>query len=136
MTPFRVLIAALYVQVLLGLARFLLPYLGVWLDDRVWLIHPINGIAIAVAALVLFRPRPGMPPTRALLAARSAPLLPLALGLGLGVSQDLIGSLWAVVIHMLAGIAAVRLMGTAMAARDAGTDLGAVKGGLDREGAG
>lgn len=119
MTPFKLLVVALYAQVILGLARFALPYLGFWVDDRVWLIHPFNGIAIAVAALVLFRPPPGAPTTRARAAARFAPLLPLLLGFGMGVARDVIGAVAAVVVHMVAGIVAVRLMGVAMAAHEA-----------------
>jgi hypothetical protein len=118
MTPYRLLVAALYAQVLLGLARFALPYLGFWVDDRVWLIHPVNGVAIAVAALLLFRPVPGAPAARARVAARFAPLLPLLLGFGLGVARDAIGSVAAVVVHMVAGIVAVRLIGAAMTAHD------------------
>jgi hypothetical protein len=133
MTPFRLLVAALYVQVLLGLVRFVAPYLGFWLDERVWLIHPLNGIAIAAAALVLFRPRPDLPGARVRRAARFAPLLPLALGLGMAVVQGAVGALGAVALHMVAGLAAVRIMGTAMAEQEAPPVSRSTPGTLKRE---
>jgi hypothetical protein len=135
MTPFRVLVAALYLQVLLGLARFALPYLGIWLDDRLWLIHPVNGIAITVAAIVLFRPRGEPLATPVRVAARFAPLLALALGLGMASAQDLIGAPWAVLLHMATGVAAVRVIGTAMAQQGAAPGARPVAGGAEREGA-
>lgn len=112
MRALRVLILALYVQVILGLVRFALPYLGLWLDERVWQIHSPNGLAIAIAALVLFRPLPGVPNTRTRVAARFVALLPLLLGLAIGFG--LIGGVWVAVAHMVVGFAAVRVMGTAI----------------------
>jgi len=109
----RLLAAALYVQVLLGLARFGLPYVGLSLDPRLWLLHPLNGAAIAAAALVRFRPIRGVPGTPVRVAARFAPLLALALGLGLAAARGLLGPLVGTLLHAAVGLAAVELVGRA-----------------------
>jgi len=124
MRPLQLLQIATIVQVVLGLARFVLPYFGFWLDQRLWLLHPLNGIAIAAAALVLFRPRPGVPASRARVAARFVPLLALALGLGMASVRGLLGPLPGTLIHMAVGFAAVELIGRAAAEQAAATDAG------------
>jgi hypothetical protein len=115
MISFRLLMAALYIQALLGLVRFVAPYFGFWLDERVWQIHRLNGIAIAAAALVLFRPLPGAPSSQVRLAARFVPLLPLGVGLGLAAVRELVGPLPGTLIHMAVGVAAIELVGRAVA---------------------
>jgi hypothetical protein len=113
MIALRLLQFATIAQVLLGLARFGLPYLGVWLDGRVWQLHPLNGIAITAAALVLFRPLPAAPSSRVRTAARFAPLLALALGLGMASLRGLLGPVPGTFLHMAVGLAAVELIGRA-----------------------
>jgi hypothetical protein len=66
MSPLSRLRVALTVQVLLGLVRFLAPYAGVGIDQRIWVVDAMLGITIAVSALWLFPRRPTYPrPPRA-----------------------------------------------------------------------
>lgn len=124
MSSYRLLVVALYVQGLLGLARFVAPYLGHWLDERVFMIHPLNGIAIAAASLVLFRPAPNLPGSRMQRVARFVPLLPLALGLGLATVRGLAGPLGGTLLHMLAGFVALEVVGRAAEQRQAALPAG------------
>jgi hypothetical protein len=98
---------SLYVQVLLGLARFGLPFAGVAVPEGVWAVHPLLGIAIAATALVVFRPRVG-PPARPLALARYAPVAPLLLGAAIMLGW--VAGLWVVLAHMVLGFAAVELV--------------------------
>ena len=56
----RFLQAAMMTQILLGLARFFVPFVGWNLPASVWRIHPVLGVGIAVAVLIVLRPRPGV----------------------------------------------------------------------------
>ncbi len=53
MSPLSLLRAALTVQVLLGLVRFVAPFTGVGIAQRIWVVHPVLGITIAVMGLGL-----------------------------------------------------------------------------------
>jgi plastocyanin len=104
--------AALTVQVLLGLARFLAPYVGMGIDQRIWLVHPVLGIAIASSALWLFRGRTDVPATSARTTARFIALAPLVLGLAnmLGLAAGL----GLVLLHMALGLAAIKVIDVAV----------------------
>ncbi|MBD0323493.1 MAG: hypothetical protein ICV72_08920 [Aldersonia sp.] len=41
--------------------RFLAPYAGVGIDQRIWVVHPVMGIPIAVSAIWLFGIRTDVP---------------------------------------------------------------------------
>ena len=109
----NVLQVALYVQVLLGLARFGLPFVGVAVPDAIWSVHPLLGVAIAVIALVVFRPASGRP-TRPVMLARYAPLAPLLLGAAILLGW--VGGVWVIVGHMVLGFTAVELVGRGITA--------------------
>ncbi|HSK92042.1 MAG TPA: hypothetical protein VK875_12100 [Euzebyales bacterium] len=109
----QVLQVGLYVQVLLGLARFGLPFVGVVVPEAVWTVHPLLGVAIAVTALVMFRPASGRP-TRPLVLARYAPLAPLLLGAAIMLGW--VSGLWVVVGHMVLGFTAIELVGRGITA--------------------
>jgi hypothetical protein len=109
----NVLQVALYVQVLLGLARFGLPFVGVAVPDAIWSVHPLLGVAIAVTALVVFRPASGRP-TRPVMLARYAPLAPLLLGAAILLGW--VGGVWVIVGHMVLGFTAVELVGRGITA--------------------
>src|SRR5688500_9173076 len=81
--------AAMMVQILLGLTRFFAPKLGWALPESVWRIHPLLGITIAAAVLVVLRPRHGTGAGRRRKVARLAPLAPLALGLAIALGLRL-----------------------------------------------
>ncbi len=114
----RLLLIATYVQFILGLSRFVAPYVGLWLDERIWAIHRPNGILIAAAALVLFRPTESIGNARLWVAARFAPLAPLSLGLGMGqIPPDVIPPFWVMVIHMTLGLVSIGILETAIKKR-------------------
>jgi hypothetical protein len=104
--------AAMMVQILLGLTRFFGPRLGWALPEAVWRIHPLLGISIAVAVLVVLRPRHGTAADRRRKIARVAPLAPLALGvaiaLGLRIGPVLVP------LHMVVGLTALGLVDNAL----------------------
>ena len=112
MSPLSLLRAALTVQVLLGLVRFLAPYAGVGIDQRIWAVHPVLGMAIAISALWLFRSRTDVPATPARTAARVVALAPLLLGLAnlAGVASGLV----LVLTHMGLGLAAIKVIDVAL----------------------
>lgn len=101
---------AMTVQVLLGVARFGAGLVGFAIPPAVWLVHPVLGVVIAAAALVLLRPRAGERHTGVRLAARVAPLAPLVLGgaMRLGVA----GGVPVVVAHIVLGLGAIKLLDT------------------------
>lgn len=112
MSPLGLLRVALTVQVLLGLARFLAPYVGMGIDQRIWIVHPVLGIAIASSALWLFRGRTDVPATSARTTARFIALAPLVLGLAnmLGLAAGL----GLVLLHMALGLAAIKVIDVAV----------------------
>lgn len=99
----------LYIQLVLGLARFS----GLLVNQRIWESHITLGVVIAVLALVALRPLAGVPSTGVRVLARFAPLVPLALGLGF--LFNLIGGLPLVVLHMALGIGTIGLVEAAAA---------------------
>lgn len=103
--------AALTVQVLLGVVRFVAPY-GVGIPQRIWVVHPVLGITIAVAALWLFRRRTDVPTTPARAAARFVALAPLLLGLAN--LTGLASGLALVLTHMALGLAAIKIIDVAV----------------------
>lgn len=110
-----VLQVGLYVQVVLGLARFGLPFVGVAVPEAVWAVHPMLGVAIAVTAVVVFRPASGRA-TRPLMLARYAPFAPLLLGAA--ILMGWVGGVWVVVGHMVLGFTAVELVGRGIKAAE------------------
>lgn len=105
LTLLRVL---LYVQVLMGLSRFA----GLIRNERLWETHISIGIAIAVLALIALRPKPEVAKPRLRVAARFAPLLPLAMGLLIFTGTVVnLGFIW---LHMVAGLATVGLIEAAI----------------------
>lgn len=112
MSPFSLLRAALTVQVLLGLARFIAPYAGIGIDQRIWVVHPVLGVTIAVSALWLFRRRTDVPSTPTRAPARFIALAPLLLGLAnlAGVASGL----GLVLTHMGLGLAAIKVIDVAV----------------------
>lgn len=108
MRAFRILQAAMMVQVLLGLWRFLAPYTGLPVNTRLWMIHPLLGIAITGAALVLFRPHKDLSADRWWTVARYVTLAPLALGLSM--RYRLLTGWPAVLTHMAVGLTALGLI--------------------------
>jgi hypothetical protein len=93
------------IQIILGLWRFLAPYTDLPVQPTLWMIHPLLGIGIATAALVIFRPRRGTDHTRLWTTARYVALAPLALGLSM--RYGLIAGWPAVVTHMVLGFTAL-----------------------------
>lgn len=95
---------ALYIQVLLGLGRFL----GFIRNNVVWETHLTLGIIIAVLALLALgaHPRVRQDATRTL--ARFFPLITLLWGLAMW--QGLIGGRTVVMLHMLLGLISVGLV--------------------------
>ncbi|HUG31271.1 MAG TPA: hypothetical protein VMM14_00140 [Acidimicrobiia bacterium] len=112
MKAFRILQAAMMVQILLGLWRFVTPYLGWSVDGRVWQVHPLLGIGIAVAALILFRPRNSVASSPSWTAARYVALVPLALGLAM--RYGVVNGLTPRLVHMVVGLTALGLMDSAI----------------------
>jgi hypothetical protein len=104
----RVLRIALYVQFLLGLVLFFGPYAGFVPNRGLGDFHGLLGIIIAILALIVLRPRPGVSSTGMRTAAWLGPLAPLVLGLGFMFHALPAGSL--VPIHMLLGIIVVGLV--------------------------
>jgi hypothetical protein len=108
---------ALYIQLVLGLIRYITAYTG-WtpglvLSGPLWNLHPGLGILIAILALIALRPLPGVPQSGVRTAARFMPLAPLALGLGL--ITDALGGAAVVGLHMLLGIVTIALVEMAAA---------------------
>lgn len=99
----------LYVQVLLGLGRFG----GLIRNERVWETHVTLAFLITLLALVSLRGRHGSLSPGLQLAARLAPLLPLATGLAIyaGVAASRPFTL----LHMALGLATVGLVEAAAA---------------------
>jgi len=110
MRSFRILQAGMMLQILLGLWRFTAPYTGVAVQPYLWMVHPLLGISIAIAALVLFRPRRTNQSDPVWTAARYVALAPLALGLSM--RYGLIAGWPAVVAHMVLGLTALGLIDT------------------------
>lgn len=108
MRAFRILQAGMMLQILLGLWRFLGQYWGIPVSGRFWMIHPLLGITIALAALVLFRPRADVGTTPQWTASRYVALAPLALGLAM--RYGVITGLVAIVTHMVLGLTALGLI--------------------------
>jgi hypothetical protein len=112
-----VLRIALYIQLVLGLIRYVTAYTG-WtpgfvLAGPLWDLHPGLGILIAILALIAFRPLTGVPQNGIRTAARFMPLAPLALGLLL--LFDVLGGAAIVGIHMLLGVITIALVEMAAA---------------------
>jgi hypothetical protein len=99
----------LYVQLLLGLTLFFVQP-----GPGVAGIHELVGLIIFVAALIVLRPRAGVPYDGIRMAARFAPILPLALGLAIQ-SLNLPVNSAVVGVHMLLGIATLGLVEMAAA---------------------
>ena len=112
MSPLSLLRAALTIQVLLGFLCFLAPYAGVGIDQRIWVVHPVLGISIAVSAIWLFRRRTDVPATPERTAARFVALAPLLVGLAnlAGVASGLVS----VLTHTGAGLAAITVIDIAV----------------------
>ena len=108
MRSFRILQAGMMLQIALGLWRFAARYTGVSVQPDIWMVHPLLGITIAIAALVLFRPRRGAGPNPLWTAARYVALAPLTLGLSM--RYGVIAGWPAVVTHMVLGLTALALM--------------------------
>lgn len=108
----RTLQAAMMTQILLGLARFFAPFLGWSLPAPVWPIHPVLGVGIAVAVMIVLRPRPGGVPTVSRRIARFAPLAPLALGLAMAFGLRLGPGL--APLHMVVGLTALGIVDSAL----------------------
>jgi len=108
MRAFRILQAAMMVQILLGLWRFLAPYTGLPVNTWLWMIHPLLGIAIAAAALILFRPYKDSSVDHWWTVARYVALAPLALGLSM--RYGLLTGWPAVLTHMAVGLTALGLI--------------------------
>lgn len=104
---------ALYVQLLLGLAKYFGPSVGIDLNQRIWEIHISLGILIALLALYALRPISKVRYTTTRAAARFAPLLPLVLGLGF--EFHLIPTGRVVIIHMVLGVLTIGLVEMAAA---------------------
>lgn len=100
--------ALMYVQVILGLARF-----AGWVrNERVWETHVTIGFLIALLALWLLRPVPGLPAPGLRAAARFVALLPLATGLLIYAGRVANpGFTW---IHMVLGLATVGTIDAAL----------------------
>jgi hypothetical protein len=112
MRAFRILQAAMMVQILLGLWRFLAPYTGLPVNALLWMIHPLLGITIAAAALILFRPLENSVAHPQWTAARYVALAPLALGLSM--RYGLLTGWPAVLTHMALGLTALGLIDSAI----------------------
>lgn len=112
MRAFRILQAAMMIQILLGLWRFLAPYTGLPFNARLWMIHPLLGITIALVALVLFRPRDDVGANPQWTASRYVALAPLALGLSM--RYGLLTGWPAVLTHMALGLTALGLIDSAI----------------------
>jgi len=108
----RFLQAAMMTQILLGLARFFAPFLGWSLPASVSPIHPLLGVGIAVAVMIVLRPRPGGVPTVSRRIARFAPLAPLALGLAIAFGLRLGAGL--APLHMVVGLTALGIVDRAL----------------------
>jgi len=108
----RFLQAAMMTQILLGLARFFVPFLGWTLPASVWRIHPVLGVGIAVAVLIVLRRRPGGVSTVSRRIARFAPLAPLGLGLAIAFGLRLGPGL--APLHMVVGITALSIVDRAL----------------------
>ena len=108
MRSFRILQAGMMLQIVLGLWRFSAPYTGVSIQPDIWMVHPLLGIAIAIAALVLFRPRRSDGPNPLWTAARYVALAPLTLGLSM--RYGVIAGWPAVLAHMVLGLTALGLI--------------------------
>jgi hypothetical protein len=109
---FRILQAAMMVQILLGLWRFITPYVGWSVDGRVWQVHPFLGIGIAVAALILFRPENSTASSPSWTASRYVALVPL--GLGLAMRYAVVNGLTVRLVHMVVGLTALGLIDSAI----------------------
>lgn len=108
----RILQAAMMIQILLGLWRFTALYAGWQVDARVRQIHPLLGIGIVVAALILFRPKNSVGSSLSWTAARYVALIPL--GLGLAMRYAVLTGLLAILTHMVLGLTALGLMDSAI----------------------
>lgn len=108
----RTLQAAMMTQILLGLARFFAPFAGWSLPASVWPIHPLLGVGIAVAVMIVLRPHPGGVPTVSRRIARFAPLAPLALGLAMAFGLRLGAAL--APLHMVVGLTALGIVDSAL----------------------
>ena len=105
---------ALYVQLLLGLARFFGPRLNLFsVPDQIWDWHIGLAVVIAILALLAFRSPVTGGNTGIRMAARFMPLVTLAVGLLL--LFETISGLGIVVFHMLLGIVTVALVEMASA---------------------
>ena len=104
---------ALYLQLVLGLARGVGPSAGFVLNQRIWEWHILFGVLAVVLAVIALRPLPGVPHSGIRNTARFIGFAPLLLGLGL-LFNALEGP--AVTgLHMLFGIAMVALVEMAAA---------------------
>ena len=104
----RFLQAAMMTQILLGLAGFFAPFLGWNLPASVWRIHPVLGVGIAVAVLIVLRRRPGGVSTVSRRIARFAPLAPLGVGLAMAFGLRLDAGL--APLHMVVGLTALGIV--------------------------
>ena len=103
----------LYVQLLLGLVKYAGPSLGLPGLGRVFDVHILLGLIVAILAIYVLRSIPGVRNSGVRLAARFFPILPLALGIGfLAHVVPLAGF---VILQMLLGIATIGLVEVATA---------------------
>lgn len=112
MRSLRVLQAAMMLQIVLGLWRFIATYAGWPIQARVWNVHPLLGVGIAVAALTLFRQRKGVNSDLTWSAARYVALAPLVLGLSM--RYGIVTGLVAMLAHMVVGLTALGVIDSAI----------------------
>ena len=112
MKSLRMLQGAMMLQIVLGLWRFIATYAGWPIPARVWQVHPLLGVAIAVAALILFRPLRREPSDLTWSAARYVALAPLVLGLSM--RYGVVTGLAAMLAHMAVGLTALGLIDSAI----------------------
>ena len=117
MTVLRVL---LYAQVALGVGRFG----GLIRNEAVWRAHLALAFLIALLALVVLRPRPGVATSGLRTVARFGPLV--ALATGLAIFFELAGG-GLTLVHVLVGLTVVGLV-EAAAAREGGAAAGSTPG--------
>lgn len=102
----------LYLQLLLGLDRFLIQFAilpeDLAVPPRVWDWHLLLGILIALLALYRLRPMRGISYSDRRIAARFLPLLPLALGIGFRLR--VFDGIELVSLHAVLGLATIALV--------------------------
>ena len=98
----------LYVQLLLGLVKYAGARIGLPTLGRVFDVHVLIGLIVAILAIYALRSVPGIRNTGIRIVARFFPLLPLALGIGFLAHVVPVPAF--VVLHMVLGIATIGLV--------------------------